>query len=79
MVTCQGVAFIDILAPRSWSELPHEPGNWTLSHELEKSQMGRSTSYRDWLQLYDSSSVVVSINQASLESLEEFFLGGMNG
>ncbi|CAL1170137.1 unnamed protein product [Cladocopium goreaui] len=62
VVTCQGVAFIDIPNSRSWSELPHEPGNWTLSHELESSQPAK-TSYREWLHLYDSSSVVVSINQ----------------
>eukprot|EP00435_Cladocopium_sp_Y103_P036830 s365_g9.t1 len=63
VVTCQGVAFIDIPTARSWSELPHEPGNWTLSHELENSRPPAWASYREWLQLYDSSSVVVSINQ----------------
>ena len=74
VVTCQGVAFIDIPNSRSWSELPHEPGNWTLSHELESSQPAK-TSYREWLHLYDSSSVVVSINQVRMAEMEMDFLG----
>ena len=74
VVTCQGVAFIDIPS-RSWSELPHEPGNWTLSHELENSQPAK-TSYREWLHLYDSSSVVVSINQVRMAEMEMDLFGG---
>ena len=74
VVTCQGVAFLDIPNVRSWSELPHEPGNWTLAHELE--QQTKGTSYREWLHLYDSSSVVVSINQAESDGEMFFFSDG---
>ena len=78
VVTCQGVAFIDIPHARSWSELPHEPGNWTLSHELENSPAAK-TSYREWLHLYDSSSVVVSINQVRMVRMAEMDFFGAWG
>lgn len=67
VVTCQGVAFMDLTNCRSWSELPHEPGNWTLTHQLEKvdKQQQKATTYRKWLHFYDSKSVVVSINQVT--------------
>lgn len=74
VVTCQGVAYLDINA-RSWSEMPHEPGNWTLTHELEEKEkklIAGARSYKEWLHLYDSKNVVVSINQVPQKTSDLF-------